>query len=54
MVDRERTVALTVERLSDGEVSPYLAEALGPGDGLEERGPTDEQVAGAPGVGRRA
>ena len=35
----EATVALTVERLTDGEVSPYLAEVLGRGDGLEVRGP---------------
>jgi ferredoxin-NADP reductase len=35
----EPHVALTVERLADGEVSPYLAEVLGPGDGLELRGP---------------
>jgi ferredoxin-NADP reductase len=35
----EPTVSLTVERLDDGEVSPYLADALGPGDGLEVRGP---------------
>lgn len=34
----EKTVALTVERLDDGEVSPYLV-GLGPGDGLEVRGP---------------
>ncbi len=33
------TVALTVERLDDGEVSPYLAGELRPGDGLEVRGP---------------
>jgi ferredoxin-NADP reductase len=32
-------VALTVERLDDGEVSPYLCDVLGPGDGLEVRGP---------------
>jgi ferredoxin-NADP reductase len=32
-------VALTVERLDDGEVSPYLCDVLGPGDGLELRGP---------------
>ena len=32
-------VALTVERLEDGEVSPYLCDVLGPGDGLEVRGP---------------
>jgi ferredoxin-NADP reductase len=33
------TVALTVERLDDGEVSPYLCDVLRPGDGLEVRGP---------------
>jgi ferredoxin-NADP reductase len=32
-------LALTVERLDDGEVSPYLVEVLGPGDELELRGP---------------
>jgi ferredoxin-NADP reductase len=32
-------VVLTVERLEDGEVSPYLTEALRPGDPLEVRGP---------------
>ncbi len=32
-------VALTVERLADGEVSPYLTEELRPGDELEIRGP---------------
>jgi len=35
----DRTVALTVERLDDGEVSPYLVDELRPGDGLELRGP---------------
>jgi ferredoxin-NADP reductase len=35
----DRTVALTVERLDDGEVSPYLVDELRPGDGLEIRGP---------------
>ncbi len=30
---------LTVERLDDGEVSPYLADELRPGDELELRGP---------------
>jgi ferredoxin-NADP reductase len=30
---------LTVERLDDGEVSPYLADVLQPGDELELRGP---------------
>ena len=33
------TVELTVERLEDGEVSPYLTEVLRPGDPLELRGP---------------
>ena len=32
-------VALTVERLDDGEVSPYLADDLAIGDQLEFRGP---------------
>jgi ferredoxin-NADP reductase len=32
-------VELTVERLEDGEVSPYLTEVLAPGDPLELRGP---------------
>jgi ferredoxin-NADP reductase len=32
-------VTLTVERLNDGEVSPYLTEDLRVGDNLELRGP---------------
>jgi ferredoxin-NADP reductase len=32
-------VVLTVERLDDGEVSPYLTEELQPGDTIELRGP---------------
>ena len=32
-------VELTVERLEDGEVSPYLTDELRPGDQLELRGP---------------
>jgi ferredoxin-NADP reductase len=32
-------LALTVERIDDGEVSPYLTEELRPGDELELRGP---------------
>jgi ferredoxin-NADP reductase len=35
----DSTVALTVERLEDGEVSPYLCDVLRAGDGLEVRGP---------------
>jgi ferredoxin-NADP reductase len=34
-----RRVELTVERLGDGEVSPYLTDELRPGDQLELRGP---------------
>ncbi len=32
-------LALTVERIDDGEVSPYLTEELRAGDGIELRGP---------------
>jgi ferredoxin-NADP reductase len=32
-------VTLTVERLNDGEVSPYLADELRVGDQIELRGP---------------
>jgi ferredoxin-NADP reductase len=32
-------VAITVERLADGEVSPYLTRELRPGDQMEVRGP---------------
>jgi ferredoxin-NADP reductase len=45
-------VVLTVERLDDGEVSPYLTGELGEGDQLELRGPIggyfvwEEQLAG--------
>jgi ferredoxin-NADP reductase len=35
----EPHVTITVERLDDGEVSPYLTEELHPGDELELRGP---------------
>ncbi|MFL5488243.1 MAG: ferredoxin reductase [Gemmatimonadaceae bacterium] len=35
----DKRLALTVERLEDGEVSPYLAEELRAGDQLELRGP---------------
>jgi len=34
-----RQLALTIERLDDGEVSPYLSEQLRIGDSLELRGP---------------
>src|SRR5690348_4267444 len=35
----ERRVELTVERLPDGEVSPYLTQEVVLGDHLELRGP---------------
>jgi ferredoxin-NADP reductase len=35
----EPTVRLTVERIDDGEVSPYLVDDLRTGDALELRGP---------------
>src|ERR671911_1937088 len=35
----DERVVLTVERLDDGEVSPYLVDELRPGDKLEIRGP---------------
>ena len=46
-------LVLTVERLDDGEVSPYLVDELGPGDPLELRGPIGgyfvwEQSLGGP------
>src|SRR5262245_33930827 len=49
----ERQIILTVERLDDGEVSPYLTEVLQKGDQLELRGPiggyfTWQVAAGGP------
>jgi ferredoxin-NADP reductase len=35
----DELVALTIERIDDGEVSPYLTDVLEPGDDLELRGP---------------
>src|SRR5262245_34897786 len=35
----DERVEITVERLDDGEVSPYLTDELRPGDKLEIRGP---------------
>jgi ferredoxin-NADP reductase len=35
----DQDLVLTVERLDDGEVSPYLADVLRPGERLELRGP---------------
>jgi ferredoxin-NADP reductase len=49
----EPHVVLTVERLDDGEVSPYLTDVLQPGEQLELRGPiggyfTWQVAAGGP------
>src|SRR6185437_475777 len=35
----EAQLSLTIERLEDGEVSPYLTDELRPGDQIELRGP---------------
>lgn len=37
--EREGEIDLTVERISDGEVSAYMHDVLTPGDGIEVRGP---------------
>jgi ferredoxin-NADP reductase len=37
--ERVGEIELTVERIADGEVSPYLHDVLVPGDQLEVRGP---------------
>jgi ferredoxin-NADP reductase len=44
-------VAITVERLDDGEVSPYLTDELRPGDDLELRGPIGGYFVWGPGDG---
>src|SRR5207248_7212897 len=49
----DESLVLTVERLDDGEVSPYLADELRPGDELALRGPIGgyfvwEQSLGGP------
>ena len=49
----DEQLVLTVERLEDGEVSPYLVGELRPGDKLEIRGPVGgyfvwEEVFGGP------
>ena len=41
-------LAITVERLEDGEVSPYLTEELRPGDTIEVRGPIGGYFVWAP------
>ena len=42
---------LTIERLQDGEVSPYLFDELAPGDELEMRGPIGRHFAWTPETG---
>ena len=44
-------VELTVERLDDGEVSPYLTDELRPGDQIELRGPVGGYFVWEPGQG---
>jgi ferredoxin-NADP reductase len=44
-------IAITVEVLDDGEVSPYLAEELREGDEIEVRGPIGGYFVWEPGVG---
>jgi ferredoxin-NADP reductase len=44
-------VAITVERLEDGEVSPYLTDELRAGDDLELRGPIGGYFVWEPGDG---
>jgi ferredoxin-NADP reductase len=44
-------VAFTVQRLEDGEVSPYLADELRPGDKIELRGPIGGYFAWEPADG---
>ena len=45
------TLAITVERLDDGEVSPYLTDALGVGDRIELRGPIGGYFVWDPSMG---
>jgi ferredoxin-NADP reductase len=47
----DERIALTVERLDDGEVSPYLVDVLRAGDGLELRGPIGGYFVWEPGSG---
>jgi ferredoxin-NADP reductase len=46
-------VAITVERLEDGEVSPYLTGELRAGDQLELRGPVGGYFCGSPATAAR-
>jgi ferredoxin-NADP reductase len=44
-------LAITVERLDDGEVSPYLTQDVQPGDQIEVRGPIGGYFVWEPGFG---
>jgi ferredoxin-NADP reductase len=44
-------LAITVERLPDGEVSPYLTQELRPGDEFEVRGPIGGYFVWEPALG---
>jgi ferredoxin-NADP reductase len=44
-------IAITVERLEDGEVSPYLTEERRPGDEIEARGPIGGYFVWEPAMG---
>jgi ferredoxin-NADP reductase len=44
-------VGITVERIDDGEVSPYLCDELRDGDELEARGPVGGYFVWEPGLG---
>lgn len=44
-------LTLTVERLEDGEVSPYLVDEVRPGDEVELRGPIGGYFVWEPGTG---
>jgi ferredoxin-NADP reductase len=48
--DGER-ITVTVERITDGEVSPYLVDELRPGDRFELRGPIGGYFVWEPGLG---
>jgi ferredoxin-NADP reductase len=47
-------LAITVERLDNGEVSPYLTEEVRPGDQFEVRGPVGGYFVWEPGPGSGA
>ena len=45
----QQTLSITIERLDDGEVSPYLTDALALGDRIELRGPIGGYFVWEPG-----